>query len=132
MTYWVSFFLVSLILGIAYSVLGYFNVFNLTTATALSALTIVALISAGTFKILQSKLTTKGYAIVKGVISSLGIKMLITIMIVIFVKLKFPEIAFPFVGSYFFSYFIYTTLAVYYLLRNLRPQTESDKIPAKY
>lgn len=127
MTFWRAFMLISLILGISYSLLGYFRIFNLTIAVALVSLVVTAVMSAITFKISQKNApATQGYIVLKGFLSSLGIKLLITISIIVFVKLKFPEIVFPFVGCYFFSYFIYTTLAVYYLFRNLRPQTGVD------
>jgi predicted membrane-bound mannosyltransferase len=52
---------------------------------------------------------------------SMLLKMMIGIMGVTIVALKFKEYATPFVLSYFFCYFIFTSLEVYWLMRKLRP-----------
>jgi hypothetical protein len=52
---------------------------------------------------------------------SMLLKMMIGIMCVFIISLKFKEYAAPFVISYFFCYFIFTSLEVYWLMRKLRP-----------
>jgi hypothetical protein len=55
------------------------------------------------------------------VTGSMLLKMMVGIMGVTLVALKFKEFATPFVLSYFFCYFIFTSLEVYWLMRKLRP-----------
>jgi predicted membrane-bound mannosyltransferase len=58
---------------------------------------------------------------------SMLLKMMIGIMGVTIVALKFKEYATPFVLSYFFCYFIFTSLEVYWLMRKLRPISKNGR-----
>lgn len=58
---------------------------------------------------------------------SMLIKMAIGIAAVFLVSLKFKEYAAPFVLSYFFCYFIFTSLEVYWLMRKLRPISKNGR-----
>ncbi|MCZ2357747.1 MAG: hypothetical protein LC115_13825 [Bacteroidia bacterium] len=128
MNFWRSFVIITASLALLFGLSVYYQVFRIDNSLVFVALTATSLMSAIAFKILQGKVSVSGsYVIMKGILGSLGVKSLITIFIVVFIKIKFPEEIVPFVGYYFFSYFIYTTLAVYHLLRNLRPQIEGSK-----
>lgn len=52
---------------------------------------------------------------------SMLIKMVIGMLGVFLVALKYKQYAAPFVLSYFFCYFVFTSLEVYWLMRKLRP-----------
>jgi predicted membrane-bound mannosyltransferase len=58
---------------------------------------------------------------------SMLLKMVLGIMGVTIVALKYKQFATPFVLSYFFCYFIFTSLEVYSLMRKLRPISKNGR-----
>jgi predicted membrane-bound mannosyltransferase len=73
------------------------------------------------YAIVYNGLETKITMFTAYITGSMLLKMMIGIMGVTLVALKFKEFATPFVLSYFFCYFIFTSLEVYWLMRKLRP-----------
>jgi hypothetical protein len=61
------------------------------------------------------------------VTGSMLLKMMVGIMAVTLIALKFKEFATPFVLSYFFCYFIFTSLEVFWLMRKLRPISKNGR-----
>lgn len=61
------------------------------------------------------------------VMGSMLLKMMLGIGAVTLVALKYKEFATPFVLSYFFCYFIFTSLEVYWLMRKLRPFSKNGR-----
>ncbi len=60
------------------------------------------------------------------VLGSMIAKMALGIFFVILVGIKFKPHILPFVATYFFSYFLFTSFEVWGLMRNLRPFSKKD------
>jgi hypothetical protein len=58
---------------------------------------------------------------------SMLLKMMLGILGVFLVSFKWKDYAAPFVLSYFFCYFIFTSLEVYWLMRKLRPISKNGR-----
>lgn len=60
------------------------------------------------------------------ILGSMMVKMVLGIFFVIFVGIMYKPHTLAFVGTYFFSYFLFTAFEVWGLLRNLRPFSKKD------
>ncbi len=87
----------------------------------IGAMSLSAVSGMAAYTIVYNGLETKITMFTAYITGSMLLKMMVGIMGVTLVALKFKEYATPFVLSYFFCYFIFTSLEVYWLMRKLRP-----------
>ena len=93
----------------------------------LGAITLSGVSAMIAYMIVYNGLETKIGLFTAYVSGSMLLKMMLGIMGVTLVALKYKEFATPFVLSYFFCYFIFTSLEVYSLMRKLRPISKNGR-----
>ncbi|MFN8398069.1 MAG: hypothetical protein U0176_25860 [Bacteroidia bacterium] len=92
-----------------------------STPFALGAIALSSISGIVAYAIVYSGIEKRITLFTAYVSGSMLIKMVIGMLGVFLVALKYKPYAAPFVLSYFFCYFVFTSLEVYWLMRKLRP-----------